>query len=300
MITRWRFEIRFQQLQLQSPSKLRFGLKLQDSADAFFRHLKETLLLITTKAVLNTQTMKWIPIESYHYEGPVDACCGPSAEMTAGAAQQTSFSKTLQTNYATQFEKQSAILDQVNSALSPIVSAGSSQHGFSAQELASRNTQAINSSGGNYANAQRALSGRLSGRGGDAGILSGVDAQLQSGLLSDAAGKLSDEQLAITNADYGTGRQNFWNATAGQKALAGLYDPTGYAHEGTSAGAEAFNENSRVQQMRNEREKAIAGMVTTLGTDALTFGAGAATNAGPAGLSRMQSGMFALGGGGLG
>jgi hypothetical protein len=200
--------------------------------------------------------------------------CGPSGEEKDLAASQASFSKMLQSNYATQFGKQADILDSLNHTLNPIVAAGPSQTGFSAPELSALNTRALESTGANYASAARAVNGQLAGRGGAAGQ-SGVDTQIKAALASEAAKTLSNQQLGITSANYAQGRENFNNAAGGMRVLAGLYDPTGYAGQGTQANSTAFGQAKTIQEQQAAKMKAITGAITGLGMTALTGGLGA-------------------------
>lgn len=206
--------------------------------------------------------------------------CGPSKQQEQIAGQQASFAGTLQSNYATQFGAQSAILSSLNNAMSPIVAAGPNQQGYSAQELSALNAHAINTAGGAYKNAAQAVSGQLAGRGGDSGLTSGVDAQIKGSLASSAAGNASNALNTIATQNYDVGRQNFFNAASGQRALAGLYDPTGYAGQGTGASNAAFGDATKVQDEKNQEESEIAGGIASIGMDAATFGVGAAGGGG--------------------
>lgn len=151
-------------------------------------------------------------------------------------------------------------MDSLNSSLTPIVNAGVNQQGFSPQELAAQNTQALNTTGGNYANAARALGGQLAGRGGDSGLESGIDQQIKAGLASNAAGQLSNEQLGITQKNYETGRENYERAVGGLQQLSGDYNPTGYASQATSANNQAFSQENTINTQNQALTKDIYGM----------------------------------------
>jgi hypothetical protein len=210
------------------------------------------------------------------------ALCGPSSQEKALAASEQSFSQLLQQNYQTQFANQQGVLDTLNHTLSPIVSAGPNQQGFSPQELASMETTAINTTAGNYANAARALATNIAGQtrtgtgaagAGGTGLETGIQQQEQAQLASNAAGALSNEQLGIVNANYATGRQNFQNATGGLETLSGQYNPLGYAGAGTTAGSTAFNEAGAINQQSQAGLKELAGLATG-GLDILSGGLG--------------------------
>src|ERR1019366_3677671 len=101
--------------------------------------------------------------------------CGPTGAEKSLAAQQQQYSQTVQNNYSTLFGEQQGAMSNLSNLLTPIAEAGANQSGMSAAELAAQNTQALDTTGANYANAARAVGNQLAGRGGDSGIESGVD-----------------------------------------------------------------------------------------------------------------------------
>lgn len=230
--------------------------------------------------------------------------CGPSNQEKSLAGQQASFSSLLSSNYQQQFANQSDILSSLNHAMSPIVSAGPNQQGFSGAELADLNTRAINNTGAAYRNAAQATGANLAGRsnlglpGGSSGLISGVDKQIRGAQASQAAGQLAGEQNEIGLKNYETGRENFFNAASGQRALAGLYNPTGYAGEATGANAQAFGQADKISNEENQKSASILGGITSLATDALTFGAGGL--AGGAGMGGGFGGFLKAGANSLG
>ncbi len=202
--------------------------------------------------------------------------CGPSAAETSISGKQQAFDNTLQQSFNSRFGSQSDIMAGLNSALSPILEAGPGQQGFSPAELAARNTQAINTTAGNYRNAAQAVAGQLAGRGGggSSGLVSGVDQQIKASLASQAAGNLSNQENQITAENYATGRQNFFNANAGLNALAGLENPNAFASEANQGSAIAFNQAKEIQQQKDQEFKDIAGGVTSLAKNFLLPGLG--------------------------
>lgn len=221
--------------------------------------------------------------------------CGPSGNEKSLEGQQAQFSQTLQNSYQNLFGEQQGVLQNLNNIYSPIAEAGPSQQGFSPQQLAAENTQAIDTTGQNYASAARAINGQLAGRGGDSGLESGVDAQLKGNLASTAAGTLSNEQLGITNANYAQGNKNWQDATAGLQALGTQYSPNAAATAGIGANTSAFSESNQIAQQEAQEQQAI-GSAIGVGAEALTGGISGgltALNASPAGAS--QPGAFTQG-----
>src|SRR5579863_8468066 len=170
--------------------------------------------------------------------------CGPSSQENQLQQQSQSFASMLQGNYSTLFGNQLDVLNNINKSLSPILAAGPSQQGFSAQELAALNTQAINSAGAASRNAQQAVGNFTAGRGGGGGtgILSGVDAQLKSAVASSSENQLATAQNNITQANYNQGNANYWRAEGGMDQLAAGYSPNAAANAGIEANKTSFGE----------------------------------------------------------
>ena len=83
--------------------------------------------------------------------------CGPTGQEKQEANQQQAYSTVVQNNYKTLFGEQQGVMSNLNNIFTPIAEAGPSQQGFSGGELAALNTQALDTTGANYANAARAL-----------------------------------------------------------------------------------------------------------------------------------------------
>lgn len=210
--------------------------------------------------------------------------CGPSQSQKSLADQESSFSTMLSQNYAKNFGAQSEILQNLTRMFTPIAERGPDQQGFGAEELAALNTQSNEGVGANYTKASQALNNTLAARGGGNEVLpTGARAALQERVASSAANELSQEQLGITRANYAQGRSNWTQATAGLNALGQEYNPNAIAGEATGANQGAFNEQTKVQEMKNQRESAIAGGISSLAMTGLTFGAGAMGGGGFAG-----------------
>jgi hypothetical protein len=221
--------------------------------------------------------------------------CGPSNQQKGLAGAEQAFSTQLQANYNRNFAAQSDILQNLTRMFTPIAEAGPDQQGFGPQELAALNTQAGEGVGANYGKAAQSLNTVLASRGGGNEVLpTGADAALRGSLASSAASELSQEELGITRANYAQGRQNWSQATAGLDALSGQYNPNAIAGEATGANASAFGEATKVQEMQNQKEQAIAGGIASLAMGAATFGAGAMGGGG------IKGGLTALTGGGKG
>jgi hypothetical protein len=200
--------------------------------------------------------------------------CGPTNQEKQLQGQSQSFATMLQGNYGTLFGQQQGVLNSINRSLSPILSAGPSQQGYSQPALAAMNTQAINSAGAASRNAQQAAANFGAGQGGGSGtgILSGVQQQIQGSIASSSENQLSNAQNQITQNNYAAGNQNYWKAQGGMNQLAAGYSPN-EAQSGTIGENQAsFGQAKDIQAQQAQEEQAIAGGIAGLATGALTGG----------------------------
>jgi hypothetical protein len=195
-------------------------------------------------------------------------------------------------DFGSRFQNQSNVLSQLQSSLSPILAAGPSQTGFSGQETAALNTQAINSAGAANRSAQQAAAnfGAGQGGGGTSGVTSGITKQIQAGIASQSAGQLATSQNNIVQQNYAQGSQNYWKAQGAMNELAAGEDATQFGNLANSSQSNAFGEANTVSQQQNQEESAIAGGITGLASNVLLPGVSGAINAAP-GQSAM-SGFF--------
>lgn len=190
--------------------------------------------------------------KSRPFIGQISLCKGASDQQTNLANSQASYYNTLTQDYGQQFQNQSNILSSLNNSLSPIINAGPNQFGFSTAETNTLNSQALQGTGQQYNNAQKALaSQQAASGGGNVPLPSGVQSAQQANLASSAANQASGQLLGIQEAGYNQGRQNYQSALGAEEGVAGMYNPTGYAGQATGAGNAAFGSASQVAQMNN-------------------------------------------------
>lgn len=202
--------------------------------------------------------------------------CGPSAAENQSLAEQNSLTSSIQSAFNGLFASQSQINSLLTNQLTPIAEAGPDQQGFGPQELAALTTKAGEGVGANYAKASEALNNQLAAQGGgNAYLPTGARAALKGSLATAAANQMSNEELAITNANYTQGRQNWQQATSGLQALSAQMNPAAYSGQAVSANEGGFSMASQINQQKNQEYADIAGGVLGLGMDAASFGAGA-------------------------
>lgn len=205
--------------------------------------------------------------------------CGPSGSEKALEASSQSFASMLQQNYGTLFSGMTDALKSIGTAISPIVAAGPGQRGFTGAEMAALQTEAITSSAAAARSAEQAARtfGAGQGGGGTSGLTSGVQQQIEAGIASQGAQAEATRLGQIEQADWATGRENYFKALGAQQQLAGTYaGATGGAQGGAiGEGQAAFGEAAQIQQQQEQMARDIAGGVTSLAENVVLPGLGA-------------------------
>ena len=185
--------------------------------------------------------------------GQIALAKGASAQQTDIANSQQNFTNQLMSNYSQQFASQNAILGTLQNSLNPIVNAGPNQFGFSKAETNNLNSQALQGTGQQYANASKALGQQQAAQGGGNSYLpTGAQAQQQAGLAANAANQSSSQLMGIQQAGYQQGYNQYQSAVGQLGGVAGMYNPTGYAGEANTSGSDAANTANQVAQLNNE------------------------------------------------
>lgn len=200
--------------------------------------------------------------------------CGASDQQNQIEAQQQSFANQVQTQATQIFGNQSKIYQDLVNTFAPTVAAGPSQQGFSAQELANLNSQAITQTGQSYRNAKQALGDQQAAAGGGRAVLPGGATVGQDlGLASNAANQTAGELGQITENNYATGRQNYLAATQGLAGAGNVYGAAEAANSGTvnATGAAGATAN-QIATQNNSWVQAVTGALGGIGGAAVTGG----------------------------
>ena len=186
--------------------------------------------------------------------------CGSTPEENEVSQEQADFYKTLTGEYSTIFGQNQAITGALTSAFMPILQAGPSQPGFSAQENTALNTQNTEGVATDYAQAQRATAQILAARGGGNTMLpSSVTSNILAQNANAAAATRAQGANNITLANYQQGYQN-WNTAANVLgSTASLINPNSYSSSASTAGTDAATSAHQIAQDNFAPWGAVAG-----------------------------------------
>ena len=172
----------------------------------------------------------------YNDDAPVARLKGDSTAKAA-EQQQAAFNAQLMSIFQQQFGRQSAIFDYLKGKMQPMID---NPTGYSPEALAAMRTSATDQLSNGYQNAQKALQTREFADGGR-DLPSGVNAQLDSSLLTAEAADKSNAQNNITLANENLKQQNYWNALNVLNGVAVQENPLGYANSATAGSGAVAN-----------------------------------------------------------
>ena len=189
--------------------------------------------------------------------------CGATAAQTNLQQQQAQFYQQMMQSYSTVFSEDQDLLGAVTSSMSPIIAAGVNQKGFSPAEETDLETQAKEGVAQGYDNAQTALNEKFAAMGGDASTTatSGGAKQISEELASQDVTTTSQDLQQILEANYATGRQNYFQAVGAEESAASLLNPEGYSGAATNAGSASGTTANQIAQANNSVwQSVVAGL----------------------------------------
>lgn len=187
-------------------------------------------------------------------------CGATSAQNTDEKAQQSLFQQM--SGQAQQvFGGSSSAFNDLMGAYSPIVSAGPDQQGFSPAELSNLNSQAVTQSGVAARNASTAAKEvQAAVGGGNVALPGGAAIGTNLSIANSASQNEANELNQINEANYQTGRDNFFKAAEGLQAAPNVFNPATSAGEAaTSSGTAAANTANQIAQENNSWVTAVTG-----------------------------------------
>jgi len=244
---------------------------------------------VITRATLDVETLKWVDVESFEYEGPVDLCCGSDGAEETAQNQSQSFAKTLSGSYSSLMDQSTAAFQSTQQLLNRF-NQGIMNPGLSPQALASQEAAAVAQAGATSRNVRQQL-GNLSGGTTSSGILSGVEAQLSAAADTGAANQLATAQEGIANENAKLAQENTEFSIDSEAKQAGALGSlaTGQAAPAISSNNAAFSQAQTINQQNQQ-------FAQTLGA----LGVSGLENFALPGLSSILPGASAFPGGGAG
>jgi hypothetical protein len=224
---------------------------------------------VYTRIVIDMKTLAVIESDWFDYTGPIAFCKGDDTASSTEQSQ-SDFSKTLQTAFQT---NNAAQQNQLNFLNAKMQSAIDNPQGYGASTLASMRAQANDAVSAQDQNVQRSVNNSMATKGGAEALPSGVGAQIDASIASQAAQAGSRAQAGITVDNANLENQNMWNAVKTEGGVAAMENPEGMAGQATGAADSVSSLGNTVTQSAGPTVGSILGGVVGAGLGA--FGPGA-------------------------
>lgn len=169
------------------------------------------------------------------------------------------FTNTLQNSFNQQFAAQSGALSFLNGKLTGMIN---NPTGYSAPALAAMRTSATDQVASQFQAAKMANQNTEFSRGGE-NLPSGVNAQINAGLTTQAAQAQSAAQNNITQQNAQLQNQNYWNATNALMGVSSQYNPNAYAGDASQSAGEVAGLSSAVTAANGPTIGAVLGGIGT-------------------------------------
>jgi hypothetical protein len=197
--------------------------------------------------------------------------CGASSEQKQLEKEQADFYAQTTAQAAEVFGKANAVFGEITAATAPIVAAGPSQEGYSAEEKQVLNSQAISSTAGSYDNLSKALNAKIAANGGGSSVSSGAELQQREQLGVSAANQLSNQELGITSASYDQGNKNYNSALTALELAPGVFNTTANVNNAaTGAGSAASTSANNITNANNSWVSSVTGALGGIAGNAIT------------------------------
>jgi hypothetical protein len=195
---------------------------------------------------------------SYKAIGKTHKNCDPSSAQKGALASDQSWQKTLSNSYSTIFGAGSSMFKSLSAKLDSIIA---SPQGYSPEELAAKNSQALNSAAASAKQVNAAI-GANAAKSGDSnpGVESGVVQAERASADTAVENNLSNKEAAITEGNFATGRAERDKAISSEEAL-----PSAAFGAADNAAGSVNNADAQVSQQANANEQASSSWMGMVG-----------------------------------
>ena len=229
---------------------------------------------VTTKITINMVTGEVLDHQFYEYDGPVALCCGATGEQKDTYNAQSDLMKQL-TNQSQQiFGGSSSVFQDLINSFAPTVAAGPNQKGFSLPEEAALKSGAITNTGEAYKHASQAVrSANAAIGGGNEYLPGGAEIQANVDVANQGAQQTASALNQIDQANYATGRDNYFKAAEGLTQAPQVFNPsTSAGNSAVGAGSAAADTANQIAAANNSWVQGVTGALGGIAGNVVTGG----------------------------
>jgi hypothetical protein len=189
--------------------------------------------------------------------------CSASSQQKSAADKLNTLTGSIMGQVSQVFGSDQSVFNNLMSANQGIVQGGPGQQGFTQAEVNAMNSQVINNNAAQFKNvAGVAKTAQSVGGGGNTALASGANTAQNEGIAEAAAANTAAGLNQVTQADYATGRQNFWEAQKGEQAAGQSFNNLpGIDTAATGAANQNLQAQTQIGNAANWWQKPVMGLV---------------------------------------
>jgi hypothetical protein len=211
---------------------------------------------------------------TFNYIGKTYKNCDPSAAQKGALASDKGWQTVLTNAYESVLGKGTAMYQQLSGGLDSIIAKGREAMGYSPEELAAKNAQAINTAAATAKNVNRSIGLNASKGGAVPGVESGVVQAERASADTAVLNNMSNREAQITDEGYQVQREAFDKATAEKEASLGAsFNPATSIQSGVTAANEAVSQQANANQQQQNSWMGLVGGVADKAASAAMMGA---------------------------
>jgi len=211
----------------------------------------------------------------YIYMGPAYTNCDPSSAQKDALAADKGWQATLNNSYKTVFGLGTQMYKTLSGGLDSIISKGREAMGYSPQELALKNSQAINSAAASSKAVNRAIGAKASASSATPCVESGVVQAERSGADTAIMNNLSNKEADITESGFQVQRDAFDKAVAEkEKSLDKSFSPSTSMDSGINSADANVSEQANANAAASTSWMGMVGGLADSAVGGLTGGLG--------------------------
>lgn len=196
----------------------------------------------------------------FKYCGPTYTNCDPSGAQKDALAADKGWQSTLTNSYKSVFGLGTQMYKTLSGGLDSIISKGREAMGYSPQELALKNSEAINSAAASAKSVNRAIGAKASMSSATPGVESGVVQAERAGADTAIMNNLSNKEADITESGFQVQRDAFDKAVAAKEgSLSASFSPS------TSMDSGINSANAQVSDQANANAAASSSWMGMVG-----------------------------------
>jgi hypothetical protein len=196
----------------------------------------------------------------FKYVGPTYTNCDPSNAQKGALSSDQGWQSTLTNSYKSVFGLGTQMYQKLSAGLDSVISKGREAMGYSPQELALKNSEAINSAAASAKSVNRAIGAKAATSSATPGVESGVVQAERAGADTSIMNNLSNKEADITESGFQVQREGFDKAVAEKEgSLSASFSPSTSMDSGINSANAAVSEQANANEQQSSSWMGMVG-----------------------------------------